>query len=119
MPPWRLVQPTKTATAPCDVTVFLLFFSTQVRNSLGLSEDMGEDEEEGLEDAGGGRANSSLARLWGKTLKKRGRSYTKAELASLWSLLQQEEYTFLRCGHRYSDWELKLVCLTSSPCCLL
>lgn len=55
-----------------------------------------EEEEEGEADTGRGRANSSLARLWGKTLKKRGRSYTRAELASLWSLLQQEEYTFLR-----------------------
>lgn len=78
----------------------LLSFPTQVRNSLGLAEDMGEEEEEEGEDSAvGGRANSSLARLWGKTLRKRGRSYTKAELASLWSLLQQEEYTFLRCGH--------------------
>lgn len=76
-----------------------LSLSTQVRNSLGLAEDMEEEEEEGEEGAGGSRANSSLARLWGKTLKKRGRSYTRAELASLWSLLQQEEYTFLRCGH--------------------
>lgn len=68
----------------------------QVRNSLGLAEDEGEEGEEGEEEGGGGGANSSLARLWGKTLKKRGRSYTRAELASLWSLLQQEEYTFLR-----------------------
>lgn len=75
----------------------LLSLPTEVRNSLGLAEDMGEEEEkEGEEDAGGSRANNSLARLWGKTLKKRGRSYTRAELASLWSLLQQEEYTFLR-----------------------
>lgn len=74
----------------------LLSLSTQVRNSLGLAEDVGEEEEEGEGNAAGGRANSSLARLWGKTLKKRGRSYSRAELASLWSLLQQEEYTFLR-----------------------
>lgn len=57
---------------------------------------MEEEEEEGEVATGGGRANSSLARLWRKTLNKRGRSYTRAELASLWSLLQQEEYTFLR-----------------------
>lgn len=75
----------------------LLSLLTKVRNSLGLAEDMEEEEEEeGGGNAGGGRANSTLARLWGKTLKKRGRSYTRAELASLWSLLQQEEYTFLR-----------------------
>lgn len=60
----------------------------QVRNSLGLSED-GEDEE-------GGATNGSLAKLWGQKLKIREKSYSRAELASLWSLLQQEEYTFLR-----------------------
>lgn len=59
-----------------------------MRNSLGLAEDEEEEEE--------GGANSSLARLWGKKLKSRERSYSRAELASLWSLLQQEEYTFLR-----------------------
>lgn len=61
---------------------------SQVRNSLGLAE---EDEDED-----GGGTNGSVARLWGKKLKNRGRSYSRAELASLWSLLQQEEYTFLR-----------------------
>ena len=61
-----------------------------MRNSLGLAE---EDEDE---DGGGGGSNSSLARLWGKKLKNRDKSYSRAELASLWSLLQQEEYTFLR-----------------------
>lgn len=55
-----------------------------MRNSLGLRE---EDED-------GGGSNGSVARLWGK--KNRGRSYSRAELASLWSLLQQEEYAFLR-----------------------
>ena len=59
-----------------------------MRNSLGLAED-DEDED-------GGGTNSSLARLWGKKLKNRDKSYSRAELASLWSLLQQEEYTFLR-----------------------
>lgn len=61
--------------------------SLQVRNSLGLAED--EDDE-----AGG--VNRSLARVWGKKLKLREKSYSRAELASLWALLQQEEYTFLR-----------------------
>lgn len=66
-----------------------------MRNSLGLAEDEeGEGKDEGEGEGGG--ANSSLVRLWGKTLKKGGRSYSRAELASLWSLLQQEEYTFLR-----------------------
>ncbi|TDG97559.1 hypothetical protein EPR50_G00227790 [Perca flavescens] len=68
-----------------------------------------EEEEEG--------GNSSLARLWEKKLKSRDTSFSRAELASLWSLLQQEEYTFLRvlqdlsthvakvlgsCGHFYA-----------------
>ncbi|CAN9506056.1 unnamed protein product [Ophioblennius macclurei] len=96
--------------SPLDV----VFYATlEVRNSLGLAE---EDEDE---DGGGGGANSSssLSRLWGKKLKKTDKSYSRAELASLWSLLQQEEYTFLRvlqdlsthvakvlgsCGHFYA-----------------
>lgn len=61
--------------------------SLQVRNSLGLAEY--EDDEEG-------GVNRSLARVWGKKLKLREKSYSRAELASLWALLQQEEYTFLR-----------------------
>ncbi|XP_047206471.1 divergent protein kinase domain 1C isoform X1 [Girardinichthys multiradiatus] len=88
----------------------VVFYATmEVRNSLGLSED-GEDEE-------GGGNNSSISRLWGKKLKIPERSYSRAELGSLWSLLQQEEYTFLRvlqdlsphvakvlgsCGHFYA-----------------
>lgn len=55
---------------------------------MGLSEDA-EDEE-------GGGTNGSLAKLWGKKLKISEKSYSRVELASLWSLLQQEEYTFLR-----------------------
>lgn len=65
------------------------FLWSQVRNSLGLAE---ENEDEG----GGGGANSSLASLWGKKLKNKDKGYSRAELSSLWSLLQQEEYTFLR-----------------------
>lgn len=57
---------------------------------MGLAE--GDEDE----DEGGGGGNNSLARLWEKKLKSRDRSYSRAELASLWSLLQQEEYTFLR-----------------------
>ncbi|XP_055364533.1 divergent protein kinase domain 1C isoform X2 [Betta splendens] len=93
--------------SPLDV----IFYATlEVRNSLGLAEE-NEDEE------GGGGANSSLARLWGKKLKNKDKDYSRAELSSLWSLLQQEEYTFLRvlqdlsshvakvlgsCGHFYA-----------------
>ncbi|XP_072235116.1 divergent protein kinase domain 1C [Leuresthes tenuis] len=90
----------------------VVFYATmEVRNSLGIAEE--DDDEEG----GGGGNNSSLARLWGKKLKIRDKSYSRAELSSLWSLLQQEEYTFLRvlqdlsthvakvlgsCGHFYA-----------------
>lgn len=70
--------------------VKLHFLLPQVRNSLGLAEET-EDA-----DRGGGVNNSSLARLLGKKLKNREMSYSRAELASLWALLQQEEYTFLR-----------------------
>ncbi|XP_075937069.1 divergent protein kinase domain 1C [Anarhichas minor] len=100
-------QDTAEELSPLDV----VFYATlEVRNSLGLAED---DEDEG----GGGGSNGSLARLWGKKLKSRDKSYSRAELASLWSLLQQEEYTFLRvlqdlsthvakvlgsCGHFYA-----------------
>uniref|UniRef100_A0AAQ5XSW1 FAM69 protein-kinase domain-containing protein n=1 Tax=Amphiprion ocellaris TaxID=80972 RepID=A0AAQ5XSW1_AMPOC len=76
-----------------------------------------EDEDEDGGGGGGGGGNGSLARLWGKKLKSRDKSYSRAELASLWSLLQQEEFTFLRvlqdlsshvarvlgsCGHFYA-----------------
>ncbi|KAF0028614.1 hypothetical protein F2P81_019701 [Scophthalmus maximus] len=99
-------QDTAEELSPLDV----VFYATlEVRNSLGLAD---EDEDE---DGGGG--NSSLARLWGKKLKNQEKSYSRAELASLWALLQQEEYTFLRvlqdlsthvakvsgsCGHFYA-----------------
>ena len=64
-----------------------------MRNSLGLVADE-EGEVEGA--PGGGERNSSLARLWGHRLRSRDKPYSRAELASLWALLQQEEYTFLR-----------------------
>ncbi|XP_056155751.1 divergent protein kinase domain 1C isoform X2 [Lampris incognitus] len=102
--------------SPLDV----VFYATlEVRNSLGLAED-DEQEEEGGEEGGGavgGGRNNSLTRLWGERLKKRERPYSRAELLSLWSLLQQEEYIFLRvlqdlsthvtrvlgsCGHFYA-----------------
>ncbi|XP_034416008.1 divergent protein kinase domain 1C [Cyclopterus lumpus] len=99
-------QDTAEELSPLDV----VFYATlEVRNSLGLAE---EDEDEG-----GGGSNVSLARLWGKKLKSPDKIYSREELASLWSLLQQEEYTFLRvlqdlsthvakvlgsCGHFYA-----------------
>lgn len=84
--------------SPMDV----VFYATlEIKNSLGL--------ETGT--------NLTLPRLWGQRLKEKERTYSRAELASLWALLQQEEYTFLRvlqdlthhvakilgsCGHFYA-----------------
>uniref|UniRef100_H3CJU2 Divergent protein kinase domain 1C n=1 Tax=Tetraodon nigroviridis TaxID=99883 RepID=H3CJU2_TETNG len=88
----------------------VVFYATmEVRNALGLTEDDEEHE--------GGGVNSSLVRLWGKKLKLQEKVYSRAELDSLWALLQQEEYTFFRvlqdlsvhvakvlgsCGHFYA-----------------
>ncbi|XP_028289827.1 divergent protein kinase domain 1C [Gouania willdenowi] len=88
--------------SPLDV----VFYATlEVRNSLGLAENR--------EDVN----SSSVFSLWENTRRTEGRSYSRAELASLWSLLQQEEYTFFRmlqdlsshvtkvlgsCGHFYA-----------------
>ncbi|XP_076014328.1 divergent protein kinase domain 1C [Genypterus blacodes] len=99
--------------SPLDV----VFYATlEVRNSLGLA-DEDEEEEGGEGGGGGGGANSSLAKLWGNKLKNKDKTYSRAELASFWSLLQQEEYTFLKvlqdlsthvakvlgsCGHFYA-----------------
>ncbi|XP_051538628.1 divergent protein kinase domain 1C-like [Myxocyprinus asiaticus] len=84
--------------SPLDV----VFYATlEIKNSLGL--------ETGT--------NLTLPRLWGQRLKEKERTYSRAELASLWALLQQEEYTFLKvlqdlthhvakilgsCGHFYA-----------------
>ncbi|XP_051542650.1 divergent protein kinase domain 1C isoform X2 [Myxocyprinus asiaticus] len=84
--------------SPLDV----VFYATlEIKNSLGL--------ETGT--------NLTLPRLWGQRLKEKEWTYSRAELASLWALLQQEEYTFLRvlqdlthhvakilgsCGHFYA-----------------
>uniref|UniRef100_A0A8C9VJV5 Divergent protein kinase domain 1C n=1 Tax=Scleropages formosus TaxID=113540 RepID=A0A8C9VJV5_SCLFO len=62
--------------------------------------------------------NTTVPRLWGRGLRRRHQGgLSRAELASLWSLLQQEEYTFFRvlqdlsqhvakvlgsCGHFYA-----------------
>ncbi|KAM3593399.1 uncharacterized protein V6R79_012191 [Siganus canaliculatus] len=97
--------------SPLDV----VFYATlEVRNSLGLTEEEEEDEDGG---GGGGGGNSSLSRIWSNKMKSREKSYSRAELASLWALLQQEEYAFLRvlqdlsphvaqvlgsCGHFYA-----------------
>ncbi|KAG9347708.1 hypothetical protein JZ751_003721 [Albula glossodonta] len=83
--------------SPMDI----VFYATlEIKNSLGLEV-----------------RNTSVPRLWSQRLQERGRPYSRAELASLWSLLQQEEYTFFKvlqdlsrhvvkvlgsCGHFYA-----------------
>ncbi|KAG7488670.1 hypothetical protein MATL_G00037520 [Megalops atlanticus] len=83
--------------SPMDI----VFYATlEIKNSLGLEV-----------------RNASVPRLWSQRLRERGRPYSRAELASLWSLLQQEEYTFFKvlqdlsrhvvkvlgsCGHFYA-----------------
>ncbi|XP_077456626.1 divergent protein kinase domain 1C isoform X2 [Stigmatopora argus] len=77
--------------------------TSEVRRWLGLAEEEEEDEEEG--------AHGSPASLPARKI------YSRAELTSMWSLLQQEEYAFLRvlqdlsahvpkvlgsCGHFYA-----------------
>ncbi|XP_077411160.1 divergent protein kinase domain 1C isoform X2 [Vanacampus margaritifer] len=88
--------------SPLDV---LVSATLEVRNWLGLAED--KDEDEGEDGA------SFLIKLQSSDKKV----YSRAELTSLWSLLQQDEYTFLRvlqdlsahvskvlgsCGHFYA-----------------
>ncbi|KAG5268909.1 hypothetical protein AALO_G00217800 [Alosa alosa] len=83
---------------PLDV---VLYATLEIKNSLGLEINV----------------NMSLPQLWGQHVREQGWVYSQAELASLWALLQQEEYTFLRvlqdlshhvakvvgsCGHFYA-----------------
>ncbi|XP_060778470.1 divergent protein kinase domain 1C [Neoarius graeffei] len=76
--------------SPLDV----VFYATlQIKNLLGL-------------EAG---SNLTLPRLWGQKLKKRSQSYSRAELASLWALLQQEEYAFLRVMQDLTDHVAKVL----------
>ncbi|KAK5897690.1 hypothetical protein CgunFtcFv8_015172 [Champsocephalus gunnari] len=110
-------QDTAEELSPMDV---VLYATMEVRNSLGLTE---EEEDEDGDGGGGGEGRGrgggkrNISRLWGEELRKRGRGYSRAELSSLWALLQQEEYTFLRvlqdlsphvarvlgsCGHFYA-----------------
>lgn len=76
--------------SPLDV----VFYATmQIKNLLGL-------------EAG---SNLTLPRLWGQKLKERSQVYSRAELASLWALLQQEEYTFLRVMQDLTDHVAKVL----------
>ncbi|XP_037135525.1 divergent protein kinase domain 1C isoform X2 [Syngnathus acus] len=91
-------------TSPMDV---LLSATMAVRSWLGLAEQQEEDD-----DNKGEEGASSLVNL-----RSADKSYSRGELTSLWSLLQQDEYTFLRvlqdlsahvskvlgsCGHFYA-----------------
>lgn len=104
--------------SPLDVVYYA---TLEVRNSLGLTEE-DEDEQEtvhsdiSFNNKSTVESNSSVNRLLGQKLDK-DRTYSRADLSSLWALLQQEEYTFLRvlqdlsphvarvlgsCGHFYA-----------------
>ncbi|XP_037135524.1 divergent protein kinase domain 1C isoform X1 [Syngnathus acus] len=97
-------QDTTEDTSPMDV---LLSATMAVRSWLGLAEQQEEDD-----DNKGEEGASSLVNL-----RSADKSYSRGELTSLWSLLQQDEYTFLRvlqdlsahvskvlgsCGHFYA-----------------
>lgn len=139
--------------SPLDVVYYA---TLEVRNSLGLT--LEEEDEEALSanislnnnpnihpnkvntehiKANPERANLSGSRLKAPSLDQ-SRLYSRAELSSLWALLQQEEYTFLRvlqdlsphvarvlgsCGHFYAveflsaghAWDQNIFSLDDSP----
>lgn len=91
--------------SPLDVVYYA---TLEVRSALGLVMEE-EDDGEALN-------NGSLWTVWDQS-PDRNRTYSRADLSSLWALLQQEEYTFLRllqdlsphvprvlgsCGHFYA-----------------
>ncbi|XP_064186963.1 divergent protein kinase domain 1C [Anguilla rostrata] len=83
--------------SPMDIVFYAML---EIKSSLGLEV-----------------RNTTVPQLWSQRLRERGRPYSRAELASLWSLLQQEEYAFFKilqdlsrhvvkvlgsCGHFYA-----------------
>ncbi|MBN3302792.1 FA69C protein, partial [Amia calva] len=83
--------------SPMDI---VFYAAMEIKNSLGLE-----------------LKNTTVPRLWTTELQERTVPYTRAELASMWALMQQEEYTFFRilqdlsthvvkvlgsCGHFYA-----------------
>nr|XP_006634559.1 PREDICTED: protein FAM69C [Lepisosteus oculatus] len=99
-------------------TMDIVFYTAmEIKSSLGLE-----------------LKNTTVPKLWTKHLEERVEPYSKAELASMWSLLQQEEYTLFKilqdlskhvvkvlgsCGHFYAvehliaghTWNQNLFCL--------
>uniref|UniRef100_A0AAV2L802 FAM69 N-terminal domain-containing protein n=1 Tax=Knipowitschia caucasica TaxID=637954 RepID=A0AAV2L802_KNICA len=109
--------------SPLDVVYYA---TMEVRSSLGLLEEDGERLQ-----------NGSVWAEWQQRADP-NRTYTRAELSSLWALLQQEEYTFFRllqdltphvarvlssCGHFYAveflsaghAWDQNLFSLADPP----
>ncbi|TSK16047.1 Protein FAM69C [Bagarius yarrelli] len=76
--------------SPLDV---VFYATSQIKNLLGL-------------EAG---SNLTLPRLWGQKLRKKSQFYSRAELASLWALVQQEEYAFLRVMQDLTDHVAKVL----------
>ncbi|XP_058878522.1 divergent protein kinase domain 1C-like isoform X2 [Acipenser ruthenus] len=55
--------------------------------------------------------NTTVPKLWTKHLQGRVEPYSKAELATMWSLLQQEEYTFFKILQDLSKHVVKVVAI--------
>ncbi|KAL4635392.1 hypothetical protein GN956_G14242 [Arapaima gigas] len=75
--------------SPMDV----VFYATlEIKNSLGLEV-----------------RNATVPRLWSQELQQRSQPYSRAELASLWTLLQQEEYIFFKALQDFSQHVAKVL----------
>ncbi|XP_078253959.1 divergent protein kinase domain 1C isoform X4 [Rhinoraja longicauda] len=70
----------------------LVFTALEIKHSLGLEV-----------------KNVTVPQLWTKHLKDRRGSFSRAELASMWSLLQQEEYVFFQLLQDLSKHVLKMM----------
>lgn len=70
----------------------LVFTALEIKHSLGLEV-----------------KNVTAPQLWTKHLKDRRGSFSRAELASMWSLLQQEEYVFFQLLQDLSKHVLKMI----------
>ncbi|XP_041103799.1 divergent protein kinase domain 1C-like isoform X2 [Polyodon spathula] len=53
--------------------------------------------------------NTTMPKLWSKHLQGRVEPYSKAEMVTMWSLLQQEEYTFFKILQDLSNHVVKIL----------
>ncbi|XP_018621242.1 divergent protein kinase domain 1C [Scleropages formosus] len=71
----------------------VVFYATlEIKNSLGLEV-----------------RNATGPRLWSQELHQRSQPYSRAEIASLWALLQQEEYIFFKALQDFSQHVVKVL----------